>query len=98
MIVENKPTYDFYIIPKQFKVEDTLEFLTAFSLTEEELNIKINKAKRYSIHRPSIFYREMECEWNPSGGYNLLPLIGTLRVVTVKVWNPSGGYSASVLV
>ena len=60
VIVENKPTYDFYIIPKQFKVEDTLEFLTAFSLTEEELNIKINKAKRYSIHRPSIFYREMD--------------------------------------
>ena len=60
VIVENKPTYDFYIIPKQFRVKDTLELLRSFSISKEELINQINTAKRYSIHRPSIFYKEMD--------------------------------------
>ena len=60
VIVENKPTYDFYIIPKQFRVQDTLELLRSFSISKEELINKLNTAQRYSIHRPSIFYKEMD--------------------------------------
>ena len=60
VIVENKPTYDFYIIPKQFRVKDTLELLRSFSISKEELINKLNIAQRYSIHRPSIFYKEMD--------------------------------------
>ena len=33
VIVENKPTYDFFIIPKQFWVKDTSQILKAFSIT-----------------------------------------------------------------
>ena len=36
VIVENKPTYDFYIIPKQFRVKDTLELIRSFSISKEE--------------------------------------------------------------
>ena len=36
VIVENKPTYDFYIIPKQFSVRDTTKLLNSFSLSIDE--------------------------------------------------------------
>ncbi|PDH42423.1 MAG: peptidoglycan glycosyltransferase [Rhodothermaeota bacterium MED-G19] len=59
VIVENQPTYDFYIIPKQFWTKDTSQLLNSFSISENELYEKFNKAKRYSLYRPSIFYKGM---------------------------------------
>ena len=59
VIVENKPTYDFFIIPKQFWVKDTSQILKAFSITKEEFENNIKKARNYSIYRPSIFYKGM---------------------------------------
>lgn len=59
VIVENKPTYDFYIIPKQFRIRDTSQILNSFSLTKVQLKNSINRAKKYSIYRPSIFYKGM---------------------------------------
>ena len=35
IIVENKPSYDFSIIPRQFKINDTLKFLNSFSISIE---------------------------------------------------------------
>jgi len=60
VIVENQPTYDFYIIPKQFWTKDTSQLLNSFSISENELYEKFNKAKRYSLYRPSIFYKGMD--------------------------------------
>ncbi|MFL3000600.1 MAG: penicillin-binding transpeptidase domain-containing protein [Cytophagales bacterium] len=60
VIVENQPTYDFYIIPKQFWTADTSQLLNSFSISENELYEKFNKAKRYSLYRPSIFYKGMD--------------------------------------
>lgn len=59
VIVENQPTYDFYIIPKQFSIRDTAKILSSFSLLQEEFESSFNKAKKYSIYRPSIFYKGM---------------------------------------
>lgn len=59
IIVENKPTYDFYIIPKQFWVEDTSEMLNSFSISKTELESSLKKARNYSIYRPSVFYSNM---------------------------------------
>jgi len=59
VIVENKPTYDFYIIPKQFSVRDTTKLLNAFSLSIDEFENSFEKARKYSIYRPSIFYKGM---------------------------------------
>ncbi|MEL0008473.1 MAG: penicillin-binding transpeptidase domain-containing protein [Flammeovirgaceae bacterium] len=59
VIVENKPTYDFFIIPKQFRVRDTSQILNSFSLSKDDFESSINKAKKYSIYRPSIFYKGM---------------------------------------
>ena len=59
VIVENKPTYDFYIIPKQFSVRDTTKLLNSFSLSIDEFKNSYERAKKYSIYRPSIFYKGM---------------------------------------
>ena len=59
VIVENKPTYDFFVIPKQFSIRDTTQILNSFSLSKEEFKSSFNKAKKYSIYRPSIFYKGM---------------------------------------
>ncbi len=59
VIVENKPTYDFYIIPKQFSVRDTTKLLNSFSLSIDEFKNSYERARKYSIYRPSIFYKGM---------------------------------------
>ncbi len=60
IIVENKPSYDFSIIPRQFKINDTLKFLNSFSISIDELDQKIKNARKYSLFRPSIFYKDMD--------------------------------------
>ena len=59
VIVENKPTYDFYIIPKQFSVRDTTKLLNSFSLSIDEFKNSYERARKYSIYRPSVFYKGM---------------------------------------
>ena len=59
VIVENKPTYDFYIIPKQFSVRDTTKLLNSFSLSIDEFKKSYERARKYSIYRPSVFYKGM---------------------------------------
>ena len=60
VIVENQPTYDFYIIPKQFWIRDTSQLLNSFSISKSQFFEKFNKAKSYSLYRPSIFYKGMD--------------------------------------
>ena len=59
VIVENKPTYDFYIIPKQFSVRDTTKLLNSFSVSIDEFKNSYERARKYSIYRPSVFYKGM---------------------------------------
>ena len=56
IIVENQPVYDFYIIPNQLIISDTSQFLKTFNLSLDKFHEIINKAKKYSKHKPSIFY------------------------------------------
>ena len=60
VIVENQPSYDFYIIPKQFWAKDTTQLLNSFSISKNEFDEKFIKAKKYSQYRPSIFYKGMD--------------------------------------
>ena len=56
IIVENQPAYDFYVIPNQLIISDTSQFLKTFNISLDEFYEIINKAKKYSKHKPSIFY------------------------------------------
>ncbi|MEC7857765.1 MAG: penicillin-binding transpeptidase domain-containing protein, partial [Bacteroidota bacterium] len=60
VIVENRPTYDFYIIPKQFWTTDTSQLLNSFVISKNQFYEKFNRAKNYSLYRPSIFYKGMD--------------------------------------
>ena len=59
IVVENEPSYDFFIIPNQLKVLDTVSFLESFNLSLDELKYIFDKAKKYSAYKPSIFHRGM---------------------------------------
>ena len=59
IVVENEPSYDFFIIPNQLKVLDTVSFLESFNLSLDELTYIFDKAKKYSAYKPSIFHRGM---------------------------------------
>ena len=59
ILVENRPSYDFYIIPRKFSVKDTASLLNSFSIKKYQLEQIIKKAANYSRYRPSIFYKDM---------------------------------------
>lgn len=59
ILVENKPSYDFYIIPRKLSVMDTSSLLNAFSMTKNQFKELYFKAKNYSSYRPSLFYKDM---------------------------------------
>lgn len=59
IVVENEPSYDFFIIPNQLKISDTISFLESFNLSSGDLKNIIDKAKKYSSYKPSIFYKGM---------------------------------------
>ena len=59
ILVENRPSYDFYIIPRKFSVKDTASLLNVFSINKYQLEEIITKAANYSRYRPSIFYKDM---------------------------------------
>jgi penicillin-binding protein 2 len=55
LIVANMPAHDILIIPKEFRLEDTIKFCQLFNLTKEELidrYKKLKKLKDYSPYKP----------------------------------------------
>ncbi len=76
ILVENQPSYDFNIVPKQFYLEDTFQLLNSFAISTEELIDKINTAKKYSSYRPSLFYKDMDQKHFASIQSNLYDLKG----------------------
>jgi len=56
IIVENQPVYDFYVIPNQLIISDTSQLLKIFNISLDKFHEIIHKAKKYSKHKPSIFY------------------------------------------
>ncbi len=62
LIVANMPVHDIYIVPKDFKIQDTLRFCELFDLTKEELinrYQKLRKSKDYSYYSPMLFIKHI---------------------------------------
>ncbi|GAA0872408.1 penicillin-binding protein 2 [Gangjinia marincola] len=53
LIVSNQPSYDVMVIPNDLKPFDTLEFCSLLSITKEDLEKELSKAKNYSPRLPS---------------------------------------------
>ncbi|NCG04129.1 MAG: penicillin-binding protein 2 [Bacteroidetes bacterium] len=59
LLVSNQPMYDLMVVPKNLRPFDTLDLCTMLRLTKQELNVKIAKAKRYSMRAPSVLLNQI---------------------------------------
>ncbi len=55
LLVSNQPTYTVYVTPSLIKPFDTLLLAEILHLNKKDIEDKINKAKRYSFQKPSVF-------------------------------------------
>lgn len=62
LIVYNESSYDLYVIPKQVKNMDTLEFCQLLEIEKEEFIERLQKARNYSHYKPSIFLEQLSRE------------------------------------
>ena len=59
LVVGNELFYDLMVIPAELKPIDTLEFCKILNITKTTLIDKINKAKKYSRVKPSVFQSQI---------------------------------------
>ena len=59
LIIGNELFYDLMIIPAELKPIDTLEFCKILKIAKTTLIDKINKAKKYSRVKPSVFLSQI---------------------------------------
>ena len=55
LIVYNEPYYDLMVIPKDIEISDSLSISKELNITSRDFLRKLNKAKTYSLIKPSIF-------------------------------------------
>jgi penicillin-binding protein 2 len=59
LMVNNQPSYDVMVIPREIKKMDTLEFCNLLNITKEDFIKKIDKAVIYSPMLPSVFLGQL---------------------------------------
>ena len=62
ILVQNDPLFDIEIIPNELQIPDTSLLLSLFNIDKNELIERINKAKKYSYRKPSIFQKQVSNE------------------------------------
>lgn len=62
LLVSNQPAYDVMIVPREVKTIDTLELCNLLSITKENFFERIEKAKKYSHIKPSVFINQLSKE------------------------------------
>lgn len=59
LLVDNQPSYDVMVIPREVKPLDTLEFCTLLNISPEDFKKKFSKAYIYSPRLPSVFVPQL---------------------------------------
>lgn len=59
LLVFNEAAYDLMINPRQLAPFDTLEFCEILQVTPQQVKEAIQKARAYSLYRPSLFVRQI---------------------------------------
>lgn len=59
LLAGNQASYDVMLIPKELKEFDTVEFSNLLNIEKEELQKRINRAKRYGYRRPSLIASQL---------------------------------------
>ncbi|GER58179.1 penicillin-binding protein 2 [Patiriisocius marinus] len=62
LLVQNQPSYDVMVIPREIKNLDTIEFCRVLKITKEQLEDKLAKAKHYSPRLPSVVIPQLTKE------------------------------------
>lgn len=62
LLVGNQSAYDVMVVPRQVAEMDTAEFVRLLGITRESFDQKLQEAKTYSWHKPSIFLKQMSKE------------------------------------
>lgn len=59
LLVYDEAAYDLMVIPRQVKEMDTAEFCRLLNITDSVFDVRMNKAKKYSRYKPSIFISQL---------------------------------------
>ncbi|MBE9467282.1 MAG: penicillin-binding protein 2 [Bacteroidetes bacterium] len=59
LLVYNQAAYDLMIVPRQLEAFDTTDFCNIINISKQQLIKEINKAKKYSYFKPSLFLKQM---------------------------------------
>jgi len=62
LLVYNEATYDLNVIPRQIMNLDTVLLCKLLTLTTEEFNQRLQKAKKYSSYKPSVLLEQISKE------------------------------------
>jgi len=62
LLVYNEAVYDLLVLPAQVKELDTVEFCELLQITVEGFRERLDKAKKYSRYKPSLFEKQISKE------------------------------------
>ncbi len=60
LVVYNEPIYNLMVIPNQVSAMDTARFCQLFGMDRETFDKQLQKAKKYSWRKPSVFIKEIK--------------------------------------
>ncbi|NQW27577.1 MAG: peptidoglycan glycosyltransferase [Flammeovirgaceae bacterium] len=62
LLVYNEPVFDIEILPREAKLEDSVDIKALFDITQEDFDKRYQKARRFSKNLSSIFYEKLSNE------------------------------------
>lgn len=62
LLVYNEAAYDLLVIPRQVKIDDTLAFCSLLKIDIESFRARLQKARKHSRFRPSVFLEQVSKE------------------------------------
>ena len=60
ILVCNEAAYDLMLTPHQMQEFDTVMLCSDLGITKEDVEMRILKAKKYSMYRPSVFMKQID--------------------------------------
>jgi len=59
ILVQNQAAFDLMVVPRQVEGIDTIAFCELLSISLEEFNMRLEKARSYSTYRASVFQKQL---------------------------------------
>ena len=72
LLVYNEAAYDLLVIPRQVQTFDTTELCFILDIEKEDLIARLQKARKYSMYKPSVFIEQMEDSLNQGEFFRMM--------------------------